>query len=204
MSSLEVYQIAKDGVVRHLGDAGCAPAGWMHFWSAVSMRVFGERMGFDDESCQRVWRLFGSDRLTVTENILMGASFDRAWVRRGGIDELIWALHDWWPDNCRIGGHMVRPTLLEVVGILRCVAHDALGVCFNGTSVNSNPWRVREGEEGETRPFRFGTDTHLVDGGEPWEVFEALKERGLKTRWDLRHGLVGVREPNALQSAVSP
>lgn len=207
MSSLQVYVIDKTGRVEHLADAHNSGAGFPWIWDRIALKHTGKRfpiLGGDAEA-RAVWRLFGTPGLSAVENIIMGMSYDNVWIARKRLFDVQNSLVRWWPENCHISetgalgmfNGMVEPTLMFLVGILECVPDDAIGVCFNGTSVNSNPWRVKTDDtDDETFPFVFGADSKLVGGGEPWELFERLQTvHGMTTRYDLRNGLVAVWEP---------
>lgn len=188
MSAFEVYVIDAAGDVNPLGEVrnphGAAP----HIWRLLSQKYgvadpLSAMNGYDTP----LWKLFRSGRLTDDENTLLGFTFDGVWVARENIPRLLTAIERWWPGNRQQWSEFdkkfyeVTPTLEGVAELLRTVPDDARGVCFNPTSVNSNPWSITltcacptcgdEHSLDEDRPFNFDKDKMNADGKTPWELF---------------------------------
>lgn len=167
MSSCEVYAIGIDGDVHYYDAARNAWGGAMHIWHTLGEKRLGRELsvfqGYD-----RVWKLFGTPALQPWENVALGFTFDRVWVRRENLPRLADALAEFWLQH-----HHPAPTIPALVEIIRRAAADEAvrGLCFNQTSVCSNPWRVRLGED-EGRPYNFDRDGH-GEGGH-WELFEEI------------------------------
>jgi len=166
MSRVNVYRIEPDGVVVPHAEIQNALAGAAWIWNTLSKAV---GVPCDMFAYEPLWRLFGSDRLTLHQNIVLGFTFDAVWVRKGNVPGLVAALREFFREH----GTGVVPTVMGIAAACeQAAAMDIRGVCFNQTSVCENPWRIRTNDDGETRPFQFDKDTRDRNGKEPWELFE--------------------------------
>lgn len=192
MSNCEVYRIEKNGDVRHYGDARNAFGGAMHIWQCFSHRYFGVSFGMEPGHNRRVWKLCDAGSpLSRAERIVLSFTFDRVWIKRECINELVEALESFWQWNhCGLpnpkrnperwpamladeSAQPVADTIPQLCALLRTLANeDILGVCFNQTSVNCGVYTVNTGDD-EWRPLNILTDKPH-GGGEFWELFDAL------------------------------
>lgn len=169
MSRTTLYTIRKNGRVAfevEVNNAwGWCPAIWDWFREKYNC---GGRSALDDEALKRVWKLFKTPALTDAENLLLGATFDRVWVRRERVSALCDALevfHD----------HLMstKPGFAQTARGVALGAREALtkfptmlGVCFQGTSVSEDQWSNRKG--GLINILR--TPNCVVDGLPHWEI----------------------------------
>jgi hypothetical protein len=178
VSSLDIYSIDRRGTVRH-GYGRCRNSwgGAMHVWDTLSQKYCGKPFPMSSNS-PAVWGLFRTRVLRREENIALGFTFDRVWVRRLHLEELADALQ-WFHETYqrRADGHVVAPTLAEAAAVIQSAAGNRTirGLCFNMTSVNCGVWSVEPRGASESRMFRFGHDKRLRDGT-PWELFDLLRK----------------------------
>lgn len=199
MSRLEIYGIDAAGDACQYDEVSNAWGGAWRIWDALSVRYLGRPFGFGSGD-QRVWSLFeDGSGLDFVERTALGFTFDRVWVRRVNLTRLADALAAF---DARYPG-APRATLAGVVEVLRQMADDPdlVGVCFNQTSVNSDPWRVpatfeeRRAEVGpeyteqdyandmdRDRPYNFLRDPPELGGKPVWELFEALEDPAVAAR----------------------
>ena len=186
MSCVRTYKITQDGKVLSHEDVrnpwGCA----MYVWTTMTEKYLGKTPGFCDNF--PVWKLFATPKMSERDSIVMGFTFDGVWIKRENIPRLVTALRSFWEDHHTSRWpdgtvHEVVPTIPRVADILEGIATDETikGVCFNQTSVCSNPWWVRTGED-EGRPFDFTVDTKDLNDHEPWELFEAMADESLAAK----------------------
>lgn len=193
MSCVEIYAINRDGDVVDFGEArnshGYAP----HIWEVLSQKLCGTSFPWSSKDVP-VWKKFRDPSVSENERIVLGATYDAVWIKRENIPRLVTALEAFWEKHATIYPQETRPSMFStpvpvavyrtipaLIEILVKIAADDKyrGVCFNATSVNGNPWRVREPQEGEDydddpRAFNFDKDTQDTNGNEPWELFEAV------------------------------
>lgn len=170
MSYCEVYWISSGGRVYHHDDAKNSWGGAMHIWSVLHEKYLLTPFPMSSVS-QKFWSLTKSPSLTEEERVCLAITYDGAWIAKKDIPELIRCLEVFWEQHHTITGydgkvHEVHPTIPSICTHLRdiLVQHKRVkGVCFNHTSVNSNPWK--------------GINvSHPKEGQRAWNVFEALAE----------------------------
>lgn len=151
MSYVEIYKIASSGEVLLAAEVRNATAGALHLWSHLGRRhVDRDYFGFDD-GFGAVWKLFRSSKLSRAERLVLGMTFDRVWVARAGLPPLADAIDQVWAGGANrsqtLEGNVfnVHPTWPQVAEALRQLYDEerCRGACFNQTSVESNPWRMR-------------------------------------------------------------
>jgi hypothetical protein len=165
MSRLEVYAVNRDGDVHHYADCQNSWGGWMHIW-----HVYGQRMGLihgpGDIGRMMMTDGFGAiwqrtPELPEGDQWVMRGTFDRVMIRK---EDLV--MYRVW--LCYFCVDATTPTLEELILVLdRAIKDDAVcALCFNGTSVSENPWRVYDGTnrdeygDDEGRPYNINRDRH--------------------------------------------
>jgi hypothetical protein len=203
VSYVEIYGIHLTGDVLHYGEArnahGCA---W-HIWDTLCQKYCGKRFSTLNNA-DDFWGLPESGLMSKSEDLVLVFTYDYHWFQRRDIPDLVQALQDFWGSHSKFTGWdgkvvSVAPTIPEVIRILNQASEDESlwGVCFNQTSVNSNPWVVREpkkpyseavkedpgliaevycARDEERRPFSFAKDTDLEQGRKPVDAGEFLRE----------------------------
>ena len=166
VSYVSVYAVRQSGDVECIGEArnnhGFAPLVWDYL---------GEKCGIDvggfgstrDANLERLWKLFkpgGGGALDEPDNVLLGATFDRVWLKRERLPLLFDAVRRFTEEYVRPRGRV--ETAAECVRLIEeeLVRDSALaGVCFNMCSAVDSYWhkRVPIGEDGQP----------LVGNGEP-------------------------------------
>lgn len=190
MGSIEVYRIATDGEVTYYDRAKNAHACLPHIWAVLAKkyavpdpfaraREAGESKLRENEP---LWALYGSGKLAEQDDAILGFTFDASWCAKEHIGRLCAALASFWEHHSTMvdwNGRTVSvdDTVPRLIVILRRleVDDDCRGVCFNQTSVNTNPWVVvldPDPAAHETRSFVFGQDLVDLNGAEPVELFK--------------------------------
>ncbi len=182
MSRLDIYVIEADGEVARFGEAHNAGAGAPHIWKCLAEK-YKVRDPFDymgGGPNNELWQLQGTGKLTPQDDAVLAFTFDSIWVRRERIPKLIEVLEAFWSEHPKQWSQFdkkwfdVVPTVQATADVLKLLLvekPECRGVCFNQTSVCSNPWWVRsKDDEDEGHPYVFGRDTLNGDGKEPHEI----------------------------------
>jgi hypothetical protein len=190
VSALVVYVILANGDVESFDEVRNPHGGAPHIWKLLAEKYkVQDPMAYPHNAKSgELWQMWNTGKLTQTENTILGFTFDAIWVKREHVQRLIDAIEEWWPKNKTQWSTFekkefeVTPTLPSTADILKrfLVREDCLrGVCFNMTSVCSNPWMVRlhcptckRQFEDESRPFNFDKDERDMNGNKPFELFE--------------------------------
>lgn len=191
MSYTTIYQIDPDGALRRGADARNSNAFAVLVWTAMGAAY---RMPFslwpitDDVP---IWKAFATGKLSEDDDIVLGSTFDRVWVRRDGLRRYSTALHNVY---AKYGTGKVD-TLLQIANIVDEIAEtDCRGIAIMVTSLSDNLWyvdpktltaeeRVAEGLPAEPEgdedwiQYNFARDAgkNRSFGKEPWELFAALE-----------------------------
>jgi hypothetical protein len=186
MSAIEIYGVAKDGDVIWFDEVRNATACALHIWDELGKKYV--RPDYMALTHTEVWKLFGEPSRPRWLRLVLGFTFDRVWVKRENIVPLVEALRQFWQEHSKMHnwrGELVdvHPTIPGVIEVLERASkdEDLIGVCFNHTSVNSNPWLVRvypdgESDEPSDRPHNMLTDKYAPNGQPFWELFEHTAE----------------------------
>lgn len=170
MSRVEIYSIGHDGEVRSFAEVRNATAGALTIWMEMAAKHKVECEMFEFGPLWKQTRSFSRP-----DQIVLAATYDRVWIRRERCSEVAAALRAFWAER-GLGAKGIVPTIPGIADELdRAAVSDIRGVCFNQTSVCSDPWVVRHPTDPEERiPFNFDRDTEAMDGGQPWELFDEL------------------------------
>jgi hypothetical protein len=164
VSYVEVFAVDKDGdVLSHSTDARNN-----HVFAPLVWDLFGKKYGYfaeypfpssRDDGLAHLWREWPSPKMTRAENILLGATFDRVWIRRALLPELVSACEDFLAEYIRKPAPPSRfdkpgdpPSFYDdraVVGIIAALKEilqdeSNIGAAFNCCSANEAFWRVRD------------------------------------------------------------
>lgn len=167
MSCTEMYKVTTNGDVEEYAEFGNAFLGAFNVWREMSKHYLGFE-SLHDQATESVWGLWKSHEVPMNDRIVMASTFDRVMVRRESLPRLIEAIRDF---STRFSaGH-----LLQQADTLERLAQDdtCYAVCWNQTSVNSNPWMTITGEIDEYgdevyRPYNVFTDL------DHWFLFEEI------------------------------
>jgi len=183
MSRCEIYAFDQKGDARMYGEARNAWGGAFAIWQEMSKAhglVFNPGAGLSENNVP-LWDRFKS--LPERDDVVLGFTFDRVWVRKEKIGKLADALQSFY-DVC-IKHLDIAPTIVGIVEVLRKAAVDAdvQGVAFNQTSVSSAFWHKYPPSPHEECEDEDCEPCFLADNGRPynlnsdeghWELFEPL------------------------------
>jgi hypothetical protein len=179
MSYVTIYAVQAGGDVTEIANASnnhvAAPLVW---------RALGAKYGYldplqhpfflMDPGVNTMWDEWPSSRMSDTENVLLGSTFDNVWVARAAMPELIKGWEQFLDQY-------IRPHKLDdraAVGIIAALreAHEdasVRGVAFNMCSANESPWVVVDDDEDGYHSFN-------VDSPPPdsraWELTKRMRE----------------------------
>lgn len=160
MSCTEVYGVPKDGgELVHLGDLRNAFRGAMWIWTELAKKYFPDDNTYTAiMGGNKLWGLINDERLSDTEWYAFVSTFDALIVPNELMDVVADALESFSPGTENLHGQAV---------LLRQAKKDGLrGVCWNQTSVNGDPWRMRDDEDEDSeRYFNIDTDETWYPGG---------------------------------------
>jgi hypothetical protein len=179
MSRTEIYAIRpEDGSTELEAEIHNSWRGAVHVWTTLAVQYGllgpGEegylmiRPGLLDQ----MWKLKDDDRLSWWEKVCLISTFDQVVILRDDIERLIEAYGLWVAMHGSDGSQGEQLRVFQQI-----LDHERpfRGICFNQTSVNSNPWWVYDGsgEDEEGRPFNIDRDT---DWWSLFDVYPALRE----------------------------
>lgn len=149
MSCMEVYAVDGDGDVVLLTEFRNAWRGAMLVWHEIAKKygVLNE-WGYPD--IEASWKLARTTQLTEPEWCTMVCTFDDVIIPREHF-EYVARMFAAFPFD----GHY-----RELAKLIPTLGPSIRGLCFNGTSVNENPWWVfGENEDDEGRPYNIDRDS---------------------------------------------
>lgn len=197
MSYVSIFAVRKDGLVQSVGTAGnnhgFAPLVWDYLvakYKIPAANTFGLLM-LDTTALLTLWAMFypeGNGPLDALDNILLGATFDRVWIKTERLPLLFEAIE-------RFNNEYVLPkrlvqTAINCLPVIRKALEEdpeLAGICFNMCSANADYWykRIPLGADGEpfvgngapvdwdNEPLNIFTDkSNGRDAGFHWEVGE--------------------------------
>lgn len=173
---------------REAGNAwGFAPAVWNVVAESLGldrawMRNFASASALPE--LRRICDVFNTGKIDDRLNLLLGATFDRVWVRREGFKPLAVALRWFYVEHLMAQG--IVDTAVQMAVHLEQLRHQPglLGVGIDATSVNSTWWNQR---------IPLGTDRKpLVGNGlaydhdfQPMNIFQHPNASDGKPHWEL-------------------
>lgn len=144
MSYTEIYAIGLNGDIEEYGEVHNAWGGAMHIW--LKLREKYSLYGSNFIDFNTLWK--STYILNEADSWVMFGTFDRCIILKKELPNYIKHLHSFVKEY-------PTPNLEEQLSILERASKDDTirGICFNQTSVNSNPWWV------DTRPYNIDKDT---------------------------------------------
>jgi len=151
VSYTEIYAVRPNGDIEDYGETHNAWLGAMHIWTKLGEKyhIRGEHP-FD---FSRLWK--SSSVMNEADQWVMAGTFDKVIIPKEQLAIYVQHLRSFATEY---------PTsnLTEQIAILeRAINDDAVqGICFNQTSVNSNPWWIYdESNDDEGKPYNINQDT---------------------------------------------
>jgi hypothetical protein len=182
MSCTEIFGLKKN-TVEHIGETRNSWRGAMAIWTLLekkhlpkyipdwAMGVAGEysrtsAMGQEKDSPMKsVWDLFHSPKLTKSERIVMGSTFDNVLAKVESIDQVLQAFREFEGNT----------SLKEQADIIeQAIKKDPeiVAIGWNQTSVNGDTWVNESYDTENEEPIGYNLET----GTRHWFLVEALEE----------------------------
>lgn len=163
MSYTTVFKIQDDGQVveafRQQNSFSFAPVIWTFLWDKYVRTPEDPSWSSWMLDAEKLWRLDVDPRLARAERVALFTTFDRVWVPRERIPEVVESLKA--TGDCHL------------LGLYDLKAAQIRGVCFYGTSAGQNLWEKRgRGREGQL--INIDKD-RCFDRKKPWNMFEELE-----------------------------
>lgn len=160
MSRTEVWIFRPNGDAEHFGDAQNSHGFAFHIWKClakkygVAFNLFGS-----ETDLKSLWKIAKRQDVSRSDRLMMSATFDRTWVQKEHIPDLIEATKDFileYPHS----------TLSQFQEILEKTNQlDIRGLGINSTSISCNYWspvlkdpNADPEDDGERRPFNLNQD----------------------------------------------
>jgi len=147
MSYTVIYGIKLNGDVVFVSETDNAFRGAMHVWMQLcdKYNISGSLFeGFDE-----LWKIADKGILDQFENIVLKSTFDNVVVMKDNIPMLLDAFREY--DKMFSGSTLHEQAEIIEKDIL--INEDMIGVCWNQTSVNGNPWTDGHDEDDEEIPY---------------------------------------------------
>lgn len=179
MSYVEVFVIDQNGDAVSFGEAsnnhGFAPLVWEKLAKQYEVISPDGYVLLNHEALQKLWDMQGTDKLAKNDDIILGATFDRVWVKRDRVPSLVEACLD-FHKRYILPGNLVR-TIASTAALLKQAMEqhpEALGVAFNMCSANSAFWTIYDPEKGDSRPYNV-----LKDQEHPGDEYQGQQPQTL-------------------------
>lgn len=183
MSYTEIYKFGKSGDVEMIDETKNAWRGAMAIWGIMeskylpkyiptwamgdTSREYSRTSDFAGNGLKDVWALFNDEKVSLSDKIVLGSTFDKVIVMKEDIEKLVEAFRTFEGET----------SLNEQADIIEQAFkndEDLVAICWNQTSVNGDAWssdRMSVDEEGyeEYLPYNLNVET------EHWDLFKDLK-----------------------------
>lgn len=152
MSSCEIYAVKTNGEVSYYDRAKNAWGGAMHIWQTLAKKHIGDGFSFFADM-KPVWNLADNESVPMHERIVLASTFDKAIAKKDFLPTLIEAFEEF-------AAEFPTPTLEKEIEILKTMQDDpeVIGVCWNQTSVNGDPWSVYDEDNDDSIPYNINTN----------------------------------------------
>lgn len=181
MSYTEIFAFNPDGTAESIGEIRNAHRGAMAVWNHFEQKYLPEarpawatqvmapgywsRFGMgSDEEMQEFWDLIDDPRLTLSERIVLGSTYDNVVVMREDLPRLIAAFR-------AFEGQSSLPEQADLIMQVLDTT-DLIAIGWNQTSVNSDSWENYHYDE-ETEE---STSYNLLTGTAHLDLFKDLIE----------------------------
>ena len=124
-----------------------------------------------DNPMEEIWDLFKSPKLTKSERIVLGSTFDNVLAKVESIDKVLQAFREFEGDT----------TLKEQADIIeQAIKEDPeiVAIGWNQTSVNGDTWASDSYDEEKEEPIGYNLET----GTRHWFLVEAIENDDLKIK----------------------
>ena len=160
MSNTEIYGVKNDGEIVFVDETQNSWRGVMHVWSNLGEEYGvpgGPFTGFDG-----LWKKANKGHLSALDNLMVLATFDNVVVKKETLPVLLdaWKKYDERFPNSSL---MEQAKIIEEQVLNNT---DLIGICWNQTSVNSNPWEDYDEELDEDIPY------NILEGDRHWFLAE--------------------------------
>lgn len=189
MSYVTLLKVKKTGEVTSYATVannhGFAPLVWGYFGKKFKTYSGPYNIMMDEKALKATWKLFGSGKLDALDNILMGATFDRVWIKHERLPLFIEALERFHKEFIEPGG-FVRTARGMATALQKFHEEEAasLGIALDQCSAIESWWhkRIPLGDDGEPLsgngkaadydyvPLNILTDALASDGQPHWEI----------------------------------
>lgn len=156
MSETVIYGVKSNGEVIFVDEVENSYRGAIHVWQRLCEKYEIEGSMFG--GFQKLWKLTDKEVLTKAENIVLKSTFDNVIVKKEDIPLLLEAFKEY--DKNFPNSSLLEQAVIIEENILNNV--EMIGVCWNQTSINSNPWLFDYNDEkDEEIPYNvFKGETH--------------------------------------------
>lgn len=188
MSCTEIYGIKKN-TVECIGETRNSWRGAMAIWMFLEKkylpkyvpdwaRALGEKdqeysrttvMGQGNGPIKEIWDLFKSPKVTKSERIVLGSTFDNVLAKVESIDKVLQAFREFGGDT----------TLKEQADIIEQALKEdpeIVAIGWNQTSVSGNTWAHEKFDEDTEEYIGYNLET----GTRHWFLVEAIENDDLK------------------------
>jgi len=179
MSYVTIYAVQADGDVIEIATARnnrvAAPLVWRVLGTKYRYLDHGPHPFFlEDPGIPKMWSEWPSPRMSHTENVLLGSTFDNVWVARDALPELIKGWEWFLAEHIR-PGRLDDRAAIGIIDALRQALGDATlrGVAFNMCSANDSPWEVEDEDGGVCLPLNI--DSPPEDSA-AWELTQRMRD----------------------------
>lgn len=191
MSYVALLAVEKSGLVKAYARAhnnhGFAPLVWDHLAKKYKIPSGPYGVMMDPKSRKATWALFCSGKLDPLDDFLMGATFDRVWIKRERLPMFIEALERFHVEFIQPGKYVeTAKEMAEQLKKLYEEQPEGVGVALDQCSANDSWWykKIPLGTDGEPlvgngkaadydeEPLNVLTDKLASNGKEFWEIYE--------------------------------
>lgn len=164
MSYVTIYGIDSEGDVERYGEAknnhGYAPLVWQYLTVQYGIHPTGKPYDLTPMwNYQPLWDMEKAGKLERLDALLLGSTYDRVWVRRALVPELIEGMRA-FHKRYVVPNNFVETISEAADRLTEWLAGnpDDRGVAFNMCSADSSFWEVYDPEAEESRPYNIDRD----------------------------------------------
>ncbi|WP_028983311.1 hypothetical protein [Sporolactobacillus terrae] len=152
MSCTEIYGVKSNGEVTFIDETENSWRGGMHVWTKLCEK-YGIRGGMFG-GFEKLWKMADTGKLLEFENVVLKSTFDNVVAKKEELPILLAAFREY--DKQFPNSSLVEQCEIIEKEILK--NDEMIAVCWNQTSVNSNPWIEDYNEEtDEEIPYNLTT-----------------------------------------------